>query len=89
MLETYRTRQLPQAAYLVACGAKFLRVEPTAGRFCDLVFEDPDGRVEALAEGYYQGGTCSGLKFYRALTEIRIAIQQATGTLWNKGGNRG
>jgi hypothetical protein len=82
MLDVYRTRQLPQAAFLLASGAKFLRCEPTKGRFCDLVFSDPDGKVARLAEAYWDDAPCAALSFYRALTEMRRAIAEATGTTW-------
>jgi len=79
MFNTYRTRQLPQAAFLAASGAKFLRVENTGYKYRDLVFEDNDGSVERLADAYFKGASCPALKFYRALTELRIAITHATG----------
>jgi hypothetical protein len=79
MLDTYRTRQLPQAAFLLASGVRFLRVENTQCKYCDLVFEDRDASVERLADTYFQGAACSALRFYRALTELRIAIKEATG----------
>ena len=79
MLDTYRTRQLPQAAFLLASGAKFLRVENTTCKYSDLVFEDKDGSVERLAGAFFQDAACPALRFYRALTELRIAIKQATG----------
>jgi hypothetical protein len=89
MYDVYRTRLLPQAAFLAAQGATFLRCEPSSGRFSDLLFADPDGTVEQLAESYFHDAPCSALRFYRAITEIRIAIQKANGTLWDKGDRRG
>jgi hypothetical protein len=79
MLDTYRTRQLPQAAFLLASGARFLRVENTTVKYCDLIFEDKDGSVAQLAGTYFQGANCSALKFYHGLVELRVAIRQATG----------
>jgi len=79
MFDIYRTRQLPQAAFLAASGSKFLRVETTGSKYCDLVFEDKDGSVERLADTYFKGASCPALKFYRALTELRIVITHATG----------
>ena len=89
MLDIYLTRQLPQAAYLLASGATFLRCDRSGGRFVDLVFSDPDGSASRLAAEFYEGGTCQGLKYYKAPTELRHAIQEATGTLWGKGVSRG
>jgi hypothetical protein len=90
MLDSYRTRQLPQAAFLLASGATFERCEQTTNtKFVDLVFHDPDGSVERLAETYFQGAPCSALKFYRALTELRRAISETNGTLYDKWVSRG
>jgi len=90
MLDFYRTRQLPQAAFLLSSGATFVRCEQTSNtRYVDLVFSDPDGTIERLAETYFQGAPCSALKFYRALTELRRAISETNGTLYDKGVRRG
>ena len=77
---TYRTRQLPQAAFLVAHGYKFLRCEPTIGKFVHLIFEDADGSVARFADSYWDGALCSALAFYRAMTELRKAIAATNGT---------
>ena len=89
MLDIFRTRQLHQAAFLVASGAKFLRCDRDPnGSVVDIVFCDPDGSVEQLAENYFRDGQCSALKFSRALTELRKAIAEANGTRFDKGVRR-
>jgi hypothetical protein len=89
MLDIFRTRQLHQAAFLMASGAKFLRCDPNpSGNVVDLIFADPTGTIARLAEEYFRDGKCSALKFSKALTELRVAIAEANGTRFDKGVRR-
>lgn len=68
------TMSLPGAAFVVAHGVKMPRVEDAMGR-SKFVFED-DPRVQRLLEDYRDGESVSGRDYYRALQDIRVAINR-------------
>ena len=68
---------LPAAAYALAKGAKFLRCEPSQPGRVDFVFEDPQGDVATIAKGFYQGASLPARDYYRALQDIRFAVNHA------------
>jgi hypothetical protein len=78
METVFRTSSMPAAAHAVACGAKLPRFEPTLDpqRF-HLCFDDPDGEVSRLHNDYFLGVSTPSRDFYRALQDVRFAVNRA------------
>ena len=80
MKGVFRTSSMPAAAHAVACGARMPQVEQTADpQRCQLCFEDPDGAVQRSISEYFGGGAVSSRDFYRALQDVRFAINRSKG----------
>jgi hypothetical protein len=79
MRSVFRTNKLPQAAFLEAKGIRLLRCELTGPGRCEFLYTDPNGEVERLASAYYNGGICEAMAFYRAILDLKSAINQTTG----------
>lgn len=72
-MEITKTTSMPAAAFVVAHGWPMPEFEQTSpGRFT-FVFRN----ATKLLQGYFSGETVAARDFYRALQEIRFAVNRA------------
>jgi hypothetical protein len=74
------TTSLPAAAFAMAHGSPLPRLVPSniEGTRFDFVWDnDPDGEIGFLFKDYFKGESASGRDFFRALQDIRVAVNSA------------
>jgi hypothetical protein len=68
------TKSMPAAAHAAAHGHKLIRLEPAGSGHVQFIFDDPEA-AKAIQD-YFDGGQVQARSFYKALQDIRGAINR-------------
>jgi hypothetical protein len=74
------TTYLPAAAFAVAHGNPLPRLKAIGSdgsRFEFFFDSDPDDEIASLIRDYFKGASVPGVEFFRALQDLRFAINRA------------
>jgi hypothetical protein len=69
------TTSMPAAAHAAAHGHKLIRLEPIGSGHVQFIFEDPE--AQKTVQDYFDGGQVQARSFYKALQDIRAAINRS------------
>jgi len=75
--DIYRVNSIPAAAYVIAHGVSAYQLVLVAPGRVEFLFEDASGKkVETLVSRYFAGDSCCARTFYRALQDVRLAVNK-------------